>query len=54
LKATLNQVFEDFLHCGESDMLVQAWEQYLVLFSHNAAEEVDNWWSMWGSVVEMA
>ncbi|KAJ7853856.1 hypothetical protein B0H13DRAFT_2579914 [Mycena leptocephala] len=24
LKATLNQVFEDFLHCGESDMLVQA------------------------------
>ncbi|KAJ7872038.1 hypothetical protein B0H13DRAFT_1634004 [Mycena leptocephala] len=54
LKATLNQVFEDFLHCGESDMLVQAWEQYLVLFSHNAVEEVDNWWSMWGSVVEMA
>ncbi|KAJ7098793.1 hypothetical protein B0H15DRAFT_772207 [Mycena belliarum] len=52
LKATLSKEFEDFHNCEASALLVQSWEQYLVLFSHDANEEVDNWWSMWGSVVE--
>ncbi|KAJ7686081.1 hypothetical protein B0H17DRAFT_1181304 [Mycena rosella] len=54
LKATLCKAFEDFHNCEASDVLVQTWEQYLVLFKHDASEEVDNWWSMWGSVVEGA
>ncbi|KAJ6539682.1 hypothetical protein B0H19DRAFT_1180139 [Mycena capillaripes] len=52
LKLTLSQTFEDFENCEHSDLLVQAWEQYLILFSHDAAEAVDNWWSKWGFTVE--
>jgi len=52
LKASLSMGFEDFENAGSDNMLMQIWEQYLVLFSYNAAEEVDNWWSMWGSVVD--
>lgn len=54
LKETLNPAFEDFHNCEDSDVLVQTWEQYLVLFKHDASEEVDNWWSMWGYAVEGA
>jgi salicylate hydroxylase len=52
LKSTLNPAFEEFENCEESAMLVQTWEQYIILFSHDASEEVDSWWSMWGSVVD--
>ncbi|KAF7355635.1 FAD-binding-3 domain-containing protein [Mycena sanguinolenta] len=46
LKLTLDQTFEDFENCDSSDLLVQAWEQYIVLFSHDASEAVENWWSL--------
>ncbi|KAJ7927138.1 hypothetical protein B0H13DRAFT_2312930 [Mycena leptocephala] len=48
LPLTLDQAFEDFESCTSSELLVQAWEQYLVVFSHDAGEAVDNWWSKWG------
>ncbi|KAJ7822048.1 hypothetical protein B0H13DRAFT_1920372 [Mycena leptocephala] len=48
LPLTLDQAFEDFENCTSSELLVQAWEQYLVVFSHDAGEAVDNWWSKWG------
>ncbi|KAF8213920.1 hypothetical protein K438DRAFT_1750030 [Mycena galopus ATCC 62051] len=54
LKASLTMGFEDLQNlnaAGSDNMLVQIWEQYLTLFSYNATEEVDNWWSMWGYVV---
>ncbi|KAJ7498601.1 hypothetical protein FB451DRAFT_1161324 [Mycena latifolia] len=51
LKLTLSKEFDDFENCEASDMLVQVWEQYLVLFSHDAMEEVDNWWSKWNFMV---
>ncbi|KAJ7498575.1 hypothetical protein FB451DRAFT_1202359, partial [Mycena latifolia] len=51
MKATLSKAFEDFQNCEASPVLVKSWEQYIVLFSHDAGEEVDNWWSMWGSAV---
>ncbi|KAJ6538485.1 hypothetical protein DFH09DRAFT_1177036 [Mycena vulgaris] len=47
LLLTLNKAFEDFENCEASDLLVQVWEQYLVLFSHDAGEAVDNWWTKW-------
>ncbi|KAJ7229415.1 hypothetical protein B0H12DRAFT_1147762 [Mycena haematopus] len=46
LKLTLDQTFEDFENCESSDLLIQVWEQYLVLFSHDASEAVENWWSL--------
>jgi salicylate hydroxylase len=52
LKLTLSPAFDDFENCEFSDLLVHAWEQYLVLFSHDAGEAVDNWWSKWGFTVE--
>ncbi|KAJ7482369.1 hypothetical protein B0H11DRAFT_1723751 [Mycena galericulata] len=52
LKETLSKAFEDFQNCGKSEMIQQTWAEYLVLFSHDANEEVDNWWTMWGSVVD--
>ncbi|KAF8213935.1 hypothetical protein K438DRAFT_1802563 [Mycena galopus ATCC 62051] len=52
LELTLNPAFEDFETCESSDLLAQAWEQYLVLFSYNASEAVDNWWSKWSFTVE--
>lgn len=53
LRPSLTMSFEDFQKAGSDNALVQIWEQYLVHFAYNAAEEVDNWWSMWGnSVVE--
>ncbi|KAJ6539718.1 hypothetical protein B0H19DRAFT_1180275 [Mycena capillaripes] len=54
LKASLTMTFEDFHDVAGDNMLVQIWEQYLELFSYNAAEEVDSWWSMWGHVVDEA
>jgi salicylate hydroxylase len=48
LKLTLSKAFEDFENCEGSELLVKAWEEYLVLFSHDASEEVDSWWSKWG------
>ncbi|KAJ7082211.1 hypothetical protein B0H15DRAFT_993977 [Mycena belliarum] len=47
LRCTLSQEFDDFDNCSGSDLLVQAWEEYLVLFSYDARDEVDNWWSKW-------
>ncbi|KAJ6583783.1 hypothetical protein B0H10DRAFT_875651 [Mycena sp. CBHHK59/15] len=52
LRLTLSKTFEDFENCEDSDMLVEAWEQYLVLFSHDASEEADSWWSKWGAMME--
>ncbi|KAJ7734011.1 hypothetical protein DFH07DRAFT_130586 [Mycena maculata] len=52
LNATLSKAFEDFDNCGNSEMIQQMWAEYLVMFGYNAAEEVDNWRSMWGSVVD--
>ncbi|KAJ7780306.1 hypothetical protein DFH07DRAFT_469684 [Mycena maculata] len=51
LQASLNAAFEDFENCP-SETLQQAWEDYLVLFSHNASEAVQNWWSMWGAAID--
>ncbi|KAJ7176408.1 hypothetical protein C8R43DRAFT_975572 [Mycena crocata] len=52
LHLTLGLEFDDFENVEASDLLVQAWDQYLVLFSHDASEEVDNWWSKWGVFTE--
>ncbi|KAF7352460.1 FAD-binding-3 domain-containing protein [Mycena venus] len=53
LKASLTMDFEDFQNAaGSNNMLVQIWEQYLVLFAYNAIEAVDDWWSMWGSMID--
>ncbi|KAJ7094455.1 hypothetical protein B0H15DRAFT_775906 [Mycena belliarum] len=52
LRCTLSQEFDDFDNCSGSDLLVQAWEEYLVLFSYDARDEVDNWWSKWKFTVE--
>ncbi|KAJ7098787.1 hypothetical protein B0H15DRAFT_772087 [Mycena belliarum] len=49
--ATLSPEFEDFANCEASEVIVSIWEQYIILFNHDADEEVDNWWSMWGSAV---
>ncbi|KAJ7852097.1 hypothetical protein B0H14DRAFT_2760765 [Mycena olivaceomarginata] len=54
LKASLTMGFEDLQNlnaAGSDNMLMQIWEQYLKLFSYNAAEAVDDWWSMWGYIV---
>jgi len=54
LKASLTMSFEDLQNlnaAGSDNMLMQIWEQNLAMFSYNAAEEVDNWWSIWGYVV---
>ncbi|KAJ7749237.1 hypothetical protein B0H14DRAFT_2405944 [Mycena olivaceomarginata] len=51
LRPSLTMSFEDFQKAGSDNALVQIWEQYLVHFAYNAAEEVDNWWSMWGNSV---
>ncbi|KAF7332343.1 FAD-binding-3 domain-containing protein [Mycena kentingensis (nom. inval.)] len=50
LRLTRNRAeFKDFDDCDpESDLLVQVWEQYLVLFKYDAKEFVENWWSKWG------
>ncbi|KAJ7283991.1 hypothetical protein C8J57DRAFT_1498977 [Mycena rebaudengoi] len=52
MRQTLDEDFEDFENCSGSDMLVKAWEEYLILFSHDAKEEVDDWWSQWGRLVK--
>jgi salicylate hydroxylase len=52
LRLTLDQMFEDFENCESSDLLVEAWEQYLILFSHDAVEAVDNWWSKWSFTIK--
>ncbi|KAJ7437818.1 hypothetical protein B0H11DRAFT_1935666 [Mycena galericulata] len=36
---------------GSHNSSMATWAEYLVLFSHDANEEVDNWWTTWGSVV---
>ncbi|KAJ6466708.1 hypothetical protein C8R47DRAFT_1223902 [Mycena vitilis] len=55
LKGSLDITFEELQDpASEADGLLRIWEQYLRLFSYNAAEEVDNWWSMWGAVVDDA
>ncbi|KAF7352487.1 FAD-binding-3 domain-containing protein [Mycena venus] len=48
LQLTLDPAFDDFENCESSELLVHVWEQYLVVFSHDAGEAVDNWWSKWG------
>ncbi|KAJ6468734.1 hypothetical protein C8R45DRAFT_1167323 [Mycena sanguinolenta] len=48
LKLTLHREFEYFEHCTSSDLLMEIWERYLVLFSHDASEAVENWWSLTG------
>ncbi|KAK7008435.1 FAD-binding-3 domain-containing protein [Favolaschia claudopus] len=52
LLLTLDEAFDNFENCESSDLLVQAWEQYLVVFSHDASEAVDNWWSKWSFTIE--
>ncbi|KAJ7076219.1 hypothetical protein C8R43DRAFT_1053367 [Mycena crocata] len=52
LNLTLGLEFDDSENLEASDLLVQAWDQYLLLFSHDASEEVDNWWSKWGVFTE--
>ncbi|KAJ7228325.1 hypothetical protein GGX14DRAFT_538632 [Mycena pura] len=51
LRLTNDCEFEDFdVNAGDSDvpLVVQIWEEYLVLFNHDAVEVVENWWSKWG------
>ncbi|KAF7301975.1 FAD-binding-3 domain-containing protein [Mycena indigotica] len=53
LKLTKDREFEDFDNCDpESDVLVQTWEQYLMLFNYDAKEAVDDWWSMWSFTMQ--
>ncbi|KAJ6454081.1 hypothetical protein C8R47DRAFT_1252657, partial [Mycena vitilis] len=47
LQLTMDPAFDDFDN-WEGSVLVKAWEQYLVLFSHDACEAVEDWWSKWG------
>ncbi|KAK7062062.1 FAD-binding-3 domain-containing protein [Favolaschia claudopus] len=54
LRPSLTASFEDFQGFDSGNMLVQIWEQYLVMFAYDALEQVDNWWSMWGAVVDEA
>ncbi|KAJ6482329.1 hypothetical protein C8R47DRAFT_1283346 [Mycena vitilis] len=48
LRLTMNPSFDDFDNWVEGSVLVNVWEQYLVVFSHDACEAVENWWSKWG------
>ncbi|KAJ7682455.1 hypothetical protein DFH06DRAFT_294711 [Mycena polygramma] len=47
LQLTMDPAFDDFDN-WEGSVLVKVWEQYLVVFSHDACEAVENWWSKWG------
>ncbi|KAJ6482340.1 WD40-repeat-containing domain protein [Mycena vitilis] len=46
LQLTIDPAFDDFNN-WEGSKLAKTWEQYLILFDHDACEEVENWWSKW-------
>ncbi|KAJ6497218.1 hypothetical protein C8R47DRAFT_1069259 [Mycena vitilis] len=46
LQLTKDPAFDDF-NSWEGSKLAKTWEQYLILFDHDACEEVENWWSKW-------
>ncbi|KAJ7682425.1 hypothetical protein DFH06DRAFT_1161056 [Mycena polygramma] len=52
LRPSLTMEYEDFDDIPGDGMIWQLWEGYLMVFSYNAAEEVDSWWSMWGAMVD--
>ncbi|KAJ7656511.1 hypothetical protein DFH06DRAFT_1199781 [Mycena polygramma] len=46
-QSTLHPDFAEFDKCADSPVAAEAWEAFLVMFSHNASEEVQAWWSLW-------
>nr|GAT50088.1 predicted protein [Mycena chlorophos] len=48
LSLTKTREFKDFDDCNAEDVLVDAWERYLLVFNYDALEVVEDWWSMYG------
>ncbi|KAF7290936.1 FAD-binding-3 domain-containing protein [Mycena chlorophos] len=48
LSLTKTREFKDFDDCNAEDVLVDAWERYLLVFNYDALEVVEDWLSMYG------
>ncbi|KAJ7631332.1 hypothetical protein DFH06DRAFT_702510 [Mycena polygramma] len=46
-RITLDPDFNEFTKCSESPVAAAAWEESLVMFSYNADDEADEWWTKW-------